>query len=187
MKSLFPRLVLNINLEHRHLESTVLTPESQKSSFTNVFKKSPKIKPNQHKMGDMPHNLRIWYCRVFALTFVFLFQSKVNNDTGEPLDELDTETAKWVAGLGSKAKTVSEIVNTKDPAVSFVLILLSFSFTSTYFHKLSEKLPTLLASKTFEDMVLIRLWLFFREIKGLVSFIRRWNSHLPSIITFLVI
>ncbi|XP_026319506.1 long-chain-fatty-acid--CoA ligase ACSBG2 isoform X2 [Hyposmocoma kahamanoa] len=51
------------------------------------------------------------------LSILITLKSKVNNDTGEPLDELDTETAKWVAGLGSKAKTVSEIVNTKDPAV----------------------------------------------------------------------
>lgn len=57
------------------------------------------------------------------LTLFFIFQSKVNTDTGEPLDELDTETKKWAANLGSKAKTVSEIVNTKDPAVSLLLLV----------------------------------------------------------------
>lgn len=63
------------------------------------------------------------YCRILIFTFVYKFQSKVDSDTGEPLDELDTETEKWVAGLGSKAKTVSEIVNSKDPAVSLSMIV----------------------------------------------------------------
>lgn len=44
----------------------------------------------------------------------------MNSNTGDPLDELDTETKKWVASLGSKATTISEIVKSKDPAVSYV-------------------------------------------------------------------
>lgn len=47
-----------------------------------------------------------------------LFQCKIDGDTGDPLDILDTETQKWVESLGSKATTLSEISKTKDPVVS---------------------------------------------------------------------
>lgn len=39
-------------------------------------------------------------------------------ETADALDELDGEARKWVAGLGSTATKISEIVNKKDPAVS---------------------------------------------------------------------
>lgn len=42
----------------------------------------------------------------------------MNADTGEPLDTLNPESEKWVKSLGSKAKTVSEVLSTKDPLVS---------------------------------------------------------------------
>ncbi|CAH0727306.1 unnamed protein product, partial [Brenthis ino] len=50
------------------------------------------------------------------LSILLTLKAKVNS-AGDPLDELDTEARKWVASLGSKATTVSEIVRTKDPAV----------------------------------------------------------------------
>ncbi|XP_041975814.1 very long-chain-fatty-acid--CoA ligase bubblegum-like isoform X2 [Aricia agestis] len=51
------------------------------------------------------------------LAILLTLKAKVNLNTGDPLDELDNETKKWVASLGSKATTISEIVRTKDPLV----------------------------------------------------------------------
>ncbi|XP_047528028.1 long-chain-fatty-acid--CoA ligase ACSBG2-like isoform X2 [Vanessa atalanta] len=50
------------------------------------------------------------------LSILLTLKAKVNGN-GDALDELDTETRKWVANLGSKATTISEIVRTKDPLV----------------------------------------------------------------------
>lgn len=43
----------------------------------------------------------------------------MNVDTGEPLDALSPDARKWAKGLGSKAKSLSEVLQTKDPIVSF--------------------------------------------------------------------
>lgn len=51
------------------------------------------------------------------LSVLITLKTKVNPETGEALDELDTDVKKWVASLGSKANTLSEIHKTKDPAV----------------------------------------------------------------------
>ncbi|KAF9421546.1 hypothetical protein HW555_002479 [Spodoptera exigua] len=51
------------------------------------------------------------------LSILVTLKAKVNSETSEALDDLDNETRKWVASLGSKATKISEIVNTKDPAV----------------------------------------------------------------------
>ncbi|XP_013191216.2 long-chain-fatty-acid--CoA ligase ACSBG2 isoform X2 [Amyelois transitella] len=51
------------------------------------------------------------------LSLLVTLKAKVNSDTGEALDELESETKKWVASLGSKATTISEIYNSKDTAV----------------------------------------------------------------------
>ncbi|XP_022118803.2 long-chain-fatty-acid--CoA ligase ACSBG2 isoform X3 [Pieris rapae] len=51
------------------------------------------------------------------LSILLTLKAKVDPNTGDVLDELDNETKKWVAGLGSKATTVSEIVKSKDPVV----------------------------------------------------------------------
>ncbi|XP_013176860.1 PREDICTED: long-chain-fatty-acid--CoA ligase ACSBG2-like isoform X1 [Papilio xuthus] len=51
------------------------------------------------------------------LSVLLTLKAKINTETGDPLDELETEARKWVASLGSKAKTISEIVKSKDPAV----------------------------------------------------------------------
>ena len=39
-------------------------------------------------------------------------------DTGAPLDTLNIEAKKWVKSRGSHAKTVSEIIESKDSVVS---------------------------------------------------------------------
>ncbi|CAG9581427.1 unnamed protein product [Danaus chrysippus] len=51
------------------------------------------------------------------LAILLTLKAKVDSNTGDALDELDTGTRKWVADLGSSATTISEIVRTKDPAV----------------------------------------------------------------------
>ncbi|CAH2102506.1 unnamed protein product [Euphydryas editha] len=51
------------------------------------------------------------------LSILLTLKCKVDSNTGDTLDELETETKKWVASLGSQATTISEIVRTKDPAV----------------------------------------------------------------------
>ncbi|XP_068626989.1 long-chain-fatty-acid--CoA ligase ACSBG2 isoform X2 [Battus philenor] len=51
------------------------------------------------------------------LAVLLTLKAKIDSETGDPLDELETETRKWVENLGSNAKTISQIVKTKDPAV----------------------------------------------------------------------
>ncbi|KAJ8735584.1 hypothetical protein PYW07_007204 [Mythimna separata] len=51
------------------------------------------------------------------LSILITLKAKVNSDTNEALDDLDNETRKWVASLGSSATKISQIVDTKDPAV----------------------------------------------------------------------
>ncbi|XP_048488655.1 very long-chain-fatty-acid--CoA ligase bubblegum isoform X1 [Plutella xylostella] len=51
------------------------------------------------------------------LAVLLTLKTKVNLETGEAMDELENETRKWVASLGSKATTLSEIAKTKDPLV----------------------------------------------------------------------
>lgn len=42
-------------------------------------------------------------------------------DTGEPLDALLPTTISWAKSIGSKAKTLSEVLNTRDPLVRKML------------------------------------------------------------------
>ncbi|KAM3967532.1 long-chain-fatty-acid--CoA ligase ACSBG2 isoform 1-T1 [Aphomia sociella] len=51
------------------------------------------------------------------LSMIITLKAKVNMETGAALDDLESEAKKWVASLGSKATTISEIYNSKDPAV----------------------------------------------------------------------
>ncbi|XP_026731627.1 long-chain-fatty-acid--CoA ligase ACSBG2-like isoform X2 [Trichoplusia ni] len=51
------------------------------------------------------------------LSILLTLKSKVNSETGDPLDDLESETCKWVASLGSTATKVSQIVSTKDPLI----------------------------------------------------------------------
>lgn len=43
----------------------------------------------------------------------------MNNNTGGPLDTLNTDALNWAKSIGSKAKTITEIVNSRDPLVSY--------------------------------------------------------------------
>ncbi|XP_063395173.1 long-chain-fatty-acid--CoA ligase ACSBG2 isoform X4 [Cydia fagiglandana] len=52
------------------------------------------------------------------LSILLTLKCKVDNESGDPLDELDPVTQKWVESLGSKATTLREISKTKDPLVS---------------------------------------------------------------------
>ncbi|VVC98520.1 unnamed protein product [Leptidea sinapis] len=51
------------------------------------------------------------------LSILLTLKAKVDPKTGDALDELEAETMKWVAGLGSKAETISEIVKSNDLAI----------------------------------------------------------------------
>ncbi|XP_008205010.1 very long-chain-fatty-acid--CoA ligase bubblegum isoform X1 [Nasonia vitripennis] len=51
------------------------------------------------------------------LTMLVTLKTEMNIDTGEPLDALSPDARKWVKGLGSKAKTLSEVLQTKDPLI----------------------------------------------------------------------
>ncbi|CAG4989801.1 unnamed protein product [Colias eurytheme] len=69
--------------------------------------------------GELPH---IGYAVLIGdkrkfLALLVTLKAKVDPQSGDPLDQLEVGTQKWVNGLGSKATTVSEIVKTKDPLV----------------------------------------------------------------------
>ena len=49
----------------------------------------------------------------------FFFQSNMNEETGAPLDTLASDVLKWAQSIGSSAKTVTEVINSRDEAVSF--------------------------------------------------------------------
>jgi hypothetical protein len=59
----------------------------------------------------------------------------MDTETGSALDELEKDTRNWVASLGSKATTLSEIAKTKDPVVSSIWVTLIYiqikGFTKT--------------------------------------------------------
>lgn len=40
------------------------------------------------------------------------------NEAGEPLEKLNPEVLKWAKSIGSSAKTVTEVISSRDPAVS---------------------------------------------------------------------
>ena len=43
----------------------------------------------------------------------------MNEETGAPLDTLASDVLKWAQSIGSSAKTVTEVINSRDEAVSF--------------------------------------------------------------------
>ncbi|KAF7405424.1 hypothetical protein HZH66_004330 [Vespula vulgaris] len=51
------------------------------------------------------------------LTVLVTLKSEVKADTGEPLDTLIPSTLTWLKSIGSNAKTVTDIVNSRDPLV----------------------------------------------------------------------
>lgn len=51
------------------------------------------------------------------LTILVTLKAETNADTGESSDMLTPSTLKWLKSIGSAAKTVSEIISSKDPFV----------------------------------------------------------------------
>ena len=42
----------------------------------------------------------------------------MNEETGAPLDTLAPDVLKWAQSIGSSAKTVTEVINSRNTAVS---------------------------------------------------------------------
>ncbi|XP_015517934.1 very long-chain-fatty-acid--CoA ligase bubblegum isoform X1 [Neodiprion lecontei] len=51
------------------------------------------------------------------LTILVTLQTDLNPETGAPLDTLSPLTLSWAKSIGSKAKTVTEVIQSKDPAI----------------------------------------------------------------------
>ncbi|XP_076668613.1 acyl-CoA synthetase bubblegum family member 1 isoform X3 [Andrena cerasifolii] len=51
------------------------------------------------------------------LTMVVTLKSDMNADTGEPEDTVTSDTLKWMKSIGSQSKTISDVINTRDPLV----------------------------------------------------------------------
>ncbi|XP_071575052.1 very long-chain-fatty-acid--CoA ligase bubblegum [Temnothorax nylanderi] len=51
------------------------------------------------------------------LTVLVTLKSNMNEETGEPLDTLNSEVLKWAKSLGSSAKTVTEVISSRDSAI----------------------------------------------------------------------
>lgn len=49
----------------------------------------------------------------------------MNEETGAPLDTLNSDVLKWTKSIGSSAKTVTEIISSRDPLVSLKTIIIS--------------------------------------------------------------
>ncbi|XP_033218874.1 very long-chain-fatty-acid--CoA ligase bubblegum-like isoform X2 [Belonocnema kinseyi] len=51
------------------------------------------------------------------LTILVTLKTEMNADTGDPLDTFLSDTQAWLKSIGCKAKTLSEIIATRDPLV----------------------------------------------------------------------
>ncbi|XP_046814921.1 very long-chain-fatty-acid--CoA ligase bubblegum isoform X1 [Vespa crabro] len=51
------------------------------------------------------------------LTVLITLKAEIKEDTGDPLDTLTPSTLTWLKSIGSNSKTISDIVNSKDPLV----------------------------------------------------------------------
>lgn len=58
----------------------------------------------------------------------------MNVDTGEPLDTLLPDTKAWLKSIGSKATTLSNILETRDPLVRITYHFLSCKTNFIYFY-----------------------------------------------------
>ncbi|XP_032681082.1 very long-chain-fatty-acid--CoA ligase bubblegum [Odontomachus brunneus] len=54
--------------------------------------------------------------RKYLVVFVTL-KSDMNSDNGMPLDTLNPDVLKWVKSIGSKATTVTDVINSRDPLI----------------------------------------------------------------------
>lgn len=48
----------------------------------------------------------------------------MNAETGEPEDTVTSDTLQWMNSIGSQSKTISDVINTRDPLVSPIFSLL---------------------------------------------------------------
>ena len=67
----------------------------------------------------MRENKRYKFKTINVQIIRFFFQSNINEETGTPLDTLTPEVLKWAQSIGSSAKTVTEVIRSRDAAVSF--------------------------------------------------------------------
>lgn len=51
------------------------------------------------------------------LTMLVTLKTEMNNETGAPKDNFTPDTLKWLQSIGSKATTVTELIQTRDPLV----------------------------------------------------------------------
>lgn len=51
------------------------------------------------------------------LTMLVTLKTEMNNETGAPKDNFTPDTLKWLQSIGSKATTVTELLQTRDPLV----------------------------------------------------------------------
>ncbi|KMQ85684.1 long-chain-fatty-acid-- ligase acsbg2 [Lasius niger] len=51
------------------------------------------------------------------LTVLVTLKSNMNSETGEPLDTLNSDVLKWTKSIGSNAKTVTDVINSRDPLI----------------------------------------------------------------------
>ena len=51
------------------------------------------------------------------LTILVTLKTKINTETGEPIDDFTEETLKWLQSIGSTSKTISDVLKTHDPLV----------------------------------------------------------------------
>lgn len=51
------------------------------------------------------------------LTMLVSLKTEMNSDTGEPKDNFTTETLAWLDSIGSKSRTVTDVINTHDKVV----------------------------------------------------------------------
>lgn len=42
----------------------------------------------------------------------------MDSETGKPLDTLNPDVLKWAKSIGSDAKTVTDVISSRDPLVS---------------------------------------------------------------------
>lgn len=58
------------------------------------------------------------FLKIIRYFYIMFFQSNMNSETGEPLDTLNPDILKWTKSIGSNAKTVTDVINSRDPLVS---------------------------------------------------------------------
>ena len=67
--------------------------------------------------GALPRDFTHDYCCPFLNSMTFFHQVVVDPDTGEPSDNLTDIAIEFCKSVGSEAKTVTEILSTKDEKI----------------------------------------------------------------------